>query len=300
MKRWVPCPGQSAGMSLVELLAALAIAGLLLAAATQWLQLSTRTSRELQAALEVQEQTRAALDLLEGEVRQAGAYGLLSSRNPVEGETLLGQAELPAIATGGRCVPSLAQDLSHPVQWKTWSGGPWPLACAAGPDGRAMPGSTILITRRATAALGTDDAGALWVETTPYSGRLRHGPQDTVTPSSSIATATGLPPTATPLPAQTLLVVNAFYVSRDSTGTRNQPSLRRKQLVGGIAGPRFEDEELVPGIERLAVSAVPSPGGSAGRLVLLAITARSLRLPGLQRHAQRMVLLRNGAATPWP
>lgn len=300
MKRGLPHPGQMSGMSLVELLAALALAGFLLAAGTEWLQLSTRASRELQAALEVQEQTRAALDLLEGEVRQAGAYGLLSSRTRIEGETLLGQAELPAIATGGRCIPSLAQDLGHPVQWKTWSGGPWPLACAAGPDGRGMPGSTLLVTRRATAALGTDDTGALWVETTPYSGRLRQGVQAAVPPSGNVASASELPATTNPLPAQTLLVVNAFYVSRDSTGTRNRPSLRRKQLVGGIAGPRFEDEELVPGIERLSVSVVPSSSGSAGRLLLLEVTARSLRLPGLQRHAQRMVLLRNGVATPWP
>ena len=300
MKCSLPRLGQMSGMSLVELLATLALAGLLLAAGTQWLQLSTRASRELQAALEVQEQTRAALDLLEGEVRQAGAYGLLSSRTPIAGETLLGQAELPAIATGGRCIPSLAQDLGHPVQWKAWSGGPWPLACAAGPDGRGMPGSALLVTRRATAALGTDDTGALAVETTPYSGRLRLGLHGAVPPSSNVATASELPLTATPLPAQTLLVVNAFYVSRDSTGIRNQPSLRRKQLVGGIAGPRFEDEELVPGIERLSVSVLPSSSGSAGRLLLLAVTARSLRLPRLQRHAQRMVLLRNGVATPWP
>jgi len=98
---------------------------------------------------------------------------------------------------------------------------------------------------------------------------------------------------------QTLLVVNAFYVSRDSTGVRNQPSLRRKQLIGGISGPRFEDEELVPGIERLTVSVVPSPAGSSGRLLLLAVTSRSLRIPALKRSAQRMVLLRNGTASPW-
>ena len=291
----------AAGLSLVELLAALAMAGLLLAAGIQWLQWSSRAQRELQAALEVQEQTRAALDLLESEVRQAGAYGLLSARSPIDGSTLLGSSELPALAAGGRCIPSLAHDLAHPVQWKTWSGGAWPVACAAGPDGRAMPGSAILLTRRATTALGTDDDGTLWVETTPIGGRLRNGLQGVVLKSGFPEPGSGLLATATPAaPAQALLVVNAFYVSRDSTGVRNQPSLRRKQLVGGTTGPRFEDEELVPGVERLAVSAVPTPSGSTGRLILLAITARSLRMPELKRNAQRMVLLRNGTATPWP
>ena len=287
-------------MSLVELLSALAMAGLLLAAGTEWLALSMRASRELQATLELQEQTRAALDLLEREVRQAGAYGLLPARVPVEGESSLGSAESPAIATGGRCVPSLAHDLSHPVQWKIWSGGPWPLVCAAGPDGRAMPQSAVLLTRRATAALGADDEGTLWVETTPAAGRLRSGLQGVVLQSRGPGSATAPPASAMPpFPTQALLVVNAFYVSRDSTGVRNQPSLRRKQLVGGTAGPRFEDEELVPGIERLAVADVPGPGSGAGRLLLLTVSAHSLRMPEMKRQAQRMVLLRNANATPW-
>lgn len=289
---------QAAGMSLVELLAAVAMAGLLLVAATQWLHVSSRNARELQAALELQEQNRAALDLLENEVRQSGAYGLLSSRNALEGSAVLGTAETTSLAVGGRCIPSLAHDLGHPVQWKTWATGAWPLLCTAGPDGRAMPGSDLLLTRRATMALTAEDAGALWVESTPVAGRLRNG---LVGVTLQPATTNGSVPSALtpPTPMQTLLVVNAFYVSRDSTGVRNQPSLRRKQLVGGTSGPRFEDEELVPGIERLAVSVVPSPTESSGRLLLLAVTSRSLRNAALKRTAQRMVLLRNGRATPW-
>jgi len=286
------------GMGLIELLAALAMAGVLLVAATQWLHVSSRATRELQAALELQEQTRTALDLLENEVRQSGAYGLLSSRTTLEGSSLLGTTETSSLTVGGRCVPSLAQDLGHPVQWKTWTAGAWPLLCAAGPDGRAMAGSDLLLTRRATVALTADDAGALWVESTPLVGRLRNGLVGVVLQPSTTA---GSSPSALtpPTPMQTLLVVNAFYVSRDSTGVRNQPSLRRKQLIGGISGPRFEDEELVPGIERLTVSVVPSPAGSSGRLLLLAVTSRSLRIPALKRSAQRMVLLRNGTASPW-
>ncbi|MEY4376947.1 MAG: hypothetical protein RJB26_1497 [Pseudomonadota bacterium] len=291
--------GRQRGMSLAELLAALALAGLVLAAAAKWLQVSSKGARELQAALEVKEQIRAALDLLESELRAAGAYGLVPSRFPVDGSTPLGTPELATLATGGRCASSLAHDLAHPVQWTNWNGGTWPLGCAAGPDGRAMSGSAVLVTRRATAALTSDDAGTLWVESTPVAGRLRSGLAGVVlqpqTGPQGVPTAA-----APPSPAQALLVVNAFYVSRDSTGTRNQPSLRRKVLVGGTSGPRFEDEELVPGIERLSVSLPPTPAASTGRLLLVAVTACSLRTPALKRTAQRMVLLRNGIATPWP
>jgi prepilin-type N-terminal cleavage/methylation domain-containing protein len=38
---------RATGMSLIELLAAVAMAGLLLVAATQWLHLASRTAREL-------------------------------------------------------------------------------------------------------------------------------------------------------------------------------------------------------------------------------------------------------------
>lgn len=288
---------RSAGLGLPEVLTALALAGLLLAAGTLWLQVTSRASRELQSVLELQEQTRAALDLVEGEVRQAGAYGLLSSRTLLDGSTPLANPEPASLAVGGRCLASLAHDLAHPVQWTTWNSGTWPLLCAAGPDGRAMPSSDILLTRRATAALGSDDLGTLWVESTPVAGRLRSGLAGVVLQASP---ASGSSFAILPAPAQALLTVNAFYVSRDSTGVRNQPSLRRKQLLGGTAGPHFEDEELVPGIERLSVKPVPTPTASAGRLLLVAVTARSLRTPTLKRTAQRMVFLRNGNATPWP
>ena len=42
-------------------------------------------------------------------------------------------------------------------------------------------------------------------------------------------------------------------MSRDSTGRRGWPSLRRKRLVGGTR-PAFQDEELVSGIGDLQVS----------------------------------------------
>jgi hypothetical protein len=45
---------------------------------------------------------------------------------------------------------------------------------------------------------------------------------------------------------------SVFYVSADSTGRSDWPSLRRKRLVGGTR-PAFQDEELVSGIADLQV-----------------------------------------------
>ena len=101
-------------------------------------------------------------------------------------------------------------------------------------------------------------------------------------------------------PARHRLEVEVYYVSRDSTGARDVPSLRRKRLVGGTAGPRFEDEELAPGISRLQVTPVAPAADGSSRVLQILVEWQALRdSPGL-RPARRFVWIRNGRATPWP
>jgi prepilin-type N-terminal cleavage/methylation domain-containing protein len=284
------------GFTLVELMVALAAGSLLVLTSATWLQFSGRQARSVQAALELQDVARTALDLLETEVRGAGAYGLAGPNAPWEDTIPLGSAEPALLAVGGRCIPGLAHDLLHPVQWRRWvSGTAWPLLCAASPDGRAMPESDLLTVRRALSTVTSGDRGVLWIATTPLGGRLR---SDTPPASSAVATATNVP-------SNVRLEVSTFYVSRDATGTRNLPSLRRKRLTGGSTGPAFEDEELVPGIERLLVQLAPAPPAAGARLLTLTVSARSLRRQStagdgyLRLEARRLVFLRNARATPW-
>jgi hypothetical protein len=113
--------------------------------------------------------------------------------------------------------------------------------------------------------------------------------------------------------------VGVYYVSQDSTGRRDWPSLRRKRLVGGTR-PGFQDEELVSGIADLqillglddatdadgAVDRWVRPGEATG-----GATPRALRIeleavsdvperdqPGLARRKRvsRVVELRNAGA----
>ncbi len=283
------------GFTLTELVVALAAGSLLVLTSAAWLQLSGRQARSVQAALELQEVVRTALDLLENDVRGAGAFGL-AGPNATWSDTIpLGSAEPALLPVGGRCITGLAHDLTHPVQWRRWaSGTAWPLLCAAGPDGRAMPDSDLLLVRRALGTVTAVDRGVLWVATTPLGGSLRSD-----TPPANSATTTANVPTSA------RLEVSAFYVSRDATGTRNLPSLRRKRLTGGTTGPAFEDEELVPGIERLQVQLAPSPPEAGARLLTLTVSARSLRRQSaagdgyLRLEARRLVYLRNARATPW-
>ena len=115
--------------------------------------------------------------------------------------------------------------------------------------------------------------------------------------------------------------MSVFYVSSDSTGRRDWPSLRRKRLVGGTR-PAFQDEELVSGITDLQVAVGLDDAAdldtSVDRWVLPGDPAwvgvpRALRIelearsdvperdqPGFYRHKRtaRVVELRNTGLLP--
>jgi hypothetical protein len=57
------------------------------------------------------------------------------------------------------------------------------------------------------------------------------------------------------------LLVNSYYVAKDSTGRPGIPSLRRIAL---ITGPAFTDEEIIPGVEDMQVQFGVDPTGTSG------------------------------------
>jgi hypothetical protein len=54
------------------------------------------------------------------------------------------------------------------------------------------------------------------------------------------------------------LIVRAYYVADNSQTQPGMPTLRRKDLV---AGPSFQDDEIMPGIENMQVQYGVDPGG---------------------------------------
>jgi type IV pilus assembly protein PilW len=54
------------------------------------------------------------------------------------------------------------------------------------------------------------------------------------------------------------LIVNAYYVSRDSDERAGLPSLRRKALING---PAFQDQEVISGVEDMQVQLGIDPTG---------------------------------------
>jgi len=99
-----------------------------------------------------------------------------------------------------------------------------------------MAGTDTLVLRHATAEPAPAQAGRLQLETNLRSALLSANGAATLGPEGR----------------RHDLEVGVYYVSRDSTGRRDWPSLRRKRLVGGTR-PAFQDEELVSGIADLQI-----------------------------------------------
>jgi prepilin-type N-terminal cleavage/methylation domain-containing protein len=227
------------GLTLVELLVAMVLVLVVIAGATTFVTRGRAAHRTSESLAQLEESLDAAFSLLVDEIRLTGYLGLAAPGTPVAGASPLGQAERADLAVAGACGASLAHDLAAPLVAVDAGYAAAPgvaLGCRPSPDGRAMPSADTLILRHAAAEYGRPQAGRLQLET-----RLR---------------AAALAADATPALGAGArwhdLEVGVYYVSRDSTGRRDWPSLRRKRLVGGT-GPAFQDEELVSGIADLQV-----------------------------------------------
>jgi type IV pilus assembly protein PilW len=218
--------GRQAGLSLVELLVAMAL-GLVLSVAmatlhARILHLSADTTRTADA----QDTLRIALAILEYELSHAGHWGPLPEASRIAGSRE--DASPLAVTVSGDCGPQWTIDLGRNVE--AWSSG-WPLACS--PFGGAAPAGGLLVLRRADAIASAPQAGMLQLQATPWNGRLTID-GEAAEPGAEVRD----------------LVVRAYYVSPRSTGDSTRPSLRRKTLQ---RGPRVIDEEVVPGIAMLQV-----------------------------------------------
>jgi type IV pilus assembly protein PilW len=268
------------GVTLVELLVASAVMLLTFAGALSLLAGTRAAWKTGETQAELQEAARAALDLLAADLRLAGHLGLAPPGTAVAGAQPLDTAEPVALAVGGRCGPSLAHDLEHPLgagDGRYGASATTLLGCAAGPAGRVVGGADTLVVRHAGGGAVAADAGRLQLESTRRAARLFADGERRLGPSSRVSA----------------VQASVYYVSADSTGAAGQPSLRRKRLVGGTR-PAFEDEELLAGVADLQlefglaaedaaagaeryVSPADLPAGAAVRSVRLWLLLRSDR-----------------------
>jgi type IV pilus assembly protein PilW len=228
-----------AGLTLVEVMIAMLLMLVVISGATAFVARGRAAHRTSESLAELEESLDAGFTLLSDEIRMAGYLGLAPPATAVIGSSAVGTPERPDLAVAGNCGASLAHDLGAPIAATDASYAAAPgvaLGCPASPDGRAMPLSDTLVVRHASAAPAPAASGRLQLATDLRAAVLSAGGAATLGDGARWHD----------------LEVGVYYVSRDSTGRRGWPSLRRKRLVGGTR-PAFQDEELVGGISDLQV-----------------------------------------------
>ena len=217
------------GMTLVELLVAMSIGLFLIGGALYMYSQSKNAYRAGDSLARLQESARFALDTLEPDIRLARYWGLNSEPARIDFPVGI------AVTCGGVNAPwARALDSAVEARDDTFNLAP----CAAFNDA-PRAGSDVLILRHAEPWQGgvepAPDVQRLQVRSTLNRGQVFN---DGVGPALGVDSSTNN------------VVINAYYVSDESSFDSNQPSLRRLTLrSNGTLG----EEEVIPGVENLQV-----------------------------------------------
>ena len=236
------------GFSLIELMVALTIGLVMIAAAGILFAKARDIYRTMEATARLQENARYAMSVIETDVRMANFWGLLSRTDLFSNTATSASPLAPSVSNNCGSTSAFVTDLEKHVEGlnNTYS-----LSCNAYGAG-VQSGTDVLIIRRSssnrlpqTAAGISAEKDSLLIESSRTQAEI------------FLATAAGTIPSAyaqadvanePPLADTRRLIVNAYYVSQDSSVGTGYPSLRRKSL---IKGPAFQDEEVIPGVEDL-------------------------------------------------
>lgn len=221
------------GMTLVELLVALAIGSFLMIGAVQVYNQSRQAFVINESIARVQETAQFAMDTVESDLRMASNWGLHSRGTAVEGRALVGDDNPLGLPAPGGCGADWALDLNRPVEGENNAYG---LPCAA--TGGAQANSDTITSRRATVAATPLAAGRLQIQSSRIQGQLF---ADGVIPVGFTAADSETHD----------LLVNSYYVSANSQLIPGVPTLRRQSLVSVGGNPAIVDQEVAPGVENI-------------------------------------------------
>lgn len=224
-----------AGLTMVELLVALAIGSFLIIGAVQIYNQSRQAFVVNESIARVQETAQFAMDTIEADLRMASNWGRTSRALAVEGRSLLGDPNPNNLPEPPDCGAGWALDIAMTVDGEN---NLYNLPCPAEPA--AQPNSDFFTVRRATVAPMPLEAGRLQVQTTRIQG---------------VMFADGaVPPPFSPADSTTHnLLVNTYYVANDSDLIPGTPTLRRKTLTITGGAPDIDDQEVAPGVENLQI-----------------------------------------------
>ena len=231
------------GMTLVELMVALAIGSFLVIGAVQIYNQSRQAFIVNESIARVQETAQFAMDTIEADLRMASNWGRNSRGLAVEGRSIVGDPNPTGLPTPTpSCGADWAFDLARPIDGSDNSYG---LTCAA--TGTADGNSDVITVRRTTVAPMALEGGRLQIQSTRIQGEIfSNGAVPAAFQPVTIDATTGAPSSTTHN-----LMVNSYYVSTTSDLIPGVPTLRRKTLTMAGGAPVIDDQEVAPGVENI-------------------------------------------------
>lgn len=246
------------GFSLTELMVAIALLATATAGGVGAVSQARSAQRSAAHQQQLHERAQYVLATLEPELEMAGYFGPADQRPDAA-------REVPesAAACGVETVSRL--DVAFEVL------GSWTLPCEAR-GGGAVPGSDVLIVRRAAAHLSS----------APEAGRAQWLAGVGATPAGLYwdGTAPWLRADAAAGIELRDLLVNIYYIARAADGERESHALRVKALSRIAGTPTFIDTEVMPGVESMQIQKVPTSGPARAARMRLRFTADAHRSGG--------------------
>lgn len=245
------------GISLVELMVAIAIGLFLLAGITALISQQSSARAELDKSSRQIESGRYAYTLLQDDIEHAGYYGRF-------GGTMNAPSVMPNPCSVVKA--NLDDALALPLQgYDAPTSVPAPLSdCLA--DANHVPGTDILVTRRletgdVLASPSTGIAGQVYVQTTPADKKIGIGPDPTPAAPSTYTLVQKDATTPAPLwrYLQSVYFISpcnrfaagATVCTSAADGGKPVPTLKRLELTTSGGAPAFVITPLVDGIQNM-------------------------------------------------
>ncbi len=225
------------GLTMVELLVALAIGSFLIIGAVQIYNQSRQAFIINESIAKVQETAQFAMDTIEADLRMASNWGRNSRGLAVEGRSIIGDTNPSSLPAPTECGADWALDLGRPLDGEDNG---YTLACTPPATINPMAASDNFTVRRATVQPQPLEAGRMQIQSTRIQGEL--------------FSDGNVPPSFSPADSATHnLIVNTYYVADDSELIPGVPALRRHTLGIDAGAPGIEDVEIAPGVENLQI-----------------------------------------------
>jgi type IV pilus assembly protein PilW len=250
------------GVSLIELMVAMTIGSVLIYGATQVYVNSHNAYGANETVSRMQETARYAMSVIEPDVRMSNFWGLLKGAGALGGQAAQTSAAA-AVAPGAAaniCGTNFAVDLSTNLQGDNnvyVLSGTLQAGCnslididsgVAWTTTPVTTADTLTVRRASVFTNAAPTAGVLELCTTRISGQLQ-----------SDTSACSAPPVG----QLNNLIVDAYYIDRNSAQLAGLPALRRKTLSsGGVL--KFADQEIIAGIEDMQIQFGIDPTGNTG------------------------------------